>query len=506
MTAQTTSNLNIQGGGLCCGGEQTTASSCEPVVGTRQSILANLTAVKAGCVYTANNITHVSAGGTGTFTVIATEDGRLPDEGVYYSNSLTGNHPWPARMDWQTGRIYYIHDTVNNNEITGYQVIANFPFGNTNVQNNRITNADSFNYTDGIFRQNNVGESSKVTLTAGSIQRSTITADSIVTQNGTGSIIDCVINDSVIVNQDVTFADNQVTARSSINTSGSSGIIQYSTFNFGNAVALQNISSLTIYYSTLSASRYLLTGAQTINIRYTEVTAYAYIQATGAAQLLSYYNTVSNLGYIRVLNGGNLNVQRSKFDSNGYLDHNCGANTTVNRVYRCSASSVGGLRFLNSATNCRFYQCHADSNSYQRFEGTSNGSYAYNNRTSSSGYMRWESCINGRYYYNTAHSNGFIRAIGSPSTNYIYYCSMTSQSRLQTQSLTGRVYATHGSGRAQFNLTNHAGNLYYSSAAAYYYLQGGKTSGTLTGFHGYGRQTYTMPATGNQTGSPTRNI
>jgi len=478
-----------------------------PVVDTRAAILSGT--ITAGTVYTANNITHISAGGTGTFTVVASEDGKLPDEGVYQSDALTGNHPWQARMDWQTGRIYYLHDTINNNEVTGYQVIANFPFGNTNVQNNRITNASSFAYTAGIFRQNKLGENARVTLVAGTMQRNEITSNANVTQNGTGRIEDCLISNSNITNQNVNFYDNQVVTLSQINTSGSAGIIQYCTFDFGNALALQNIASLTIYYSKLSNARYLLTGAQSINIRYTEVHTYGYIQTSGTATLLCYYNTVGDLGYIRCLNGGNLNVQRSAFISNGYLDHNCGANATVNRVYRCHADSVGGFRFLGTASNNRFYNCRASSGSYQRFENDSTGCYAYNCSTDSSGYTRLAGCTNLRFYYNDARANGFFYIFNTDATNYIYYCSMTARGAMDNRDMAvnARCFALHGSGLGRFNLRNHAGNIYYSSVTAYYYLQGGKATGnTLQAFHGYGRQSYTMPTTPTQTGTGVRNI
>lgn len=502
-------------------------STCPTTSFTRSQILAMESAgtLQKWCVYTANDITSITAWGTAKFSAVALENNRISESG-YYEWSFNVGNPFEADIQWSTGVIKYIFDTVRNNEVSG-TVISSFPFSSSWVFNNRVTNW-SINYTAGTLT-NNVFENSNVTISWGTFTYNTVIGSSSVNISGWSSSYNTISNSSNVTIQWWNFSNNTVEASTTVTISWSSQRNTFSsgssftqlttagTTNYSNYVWSTISSTLTITRSSFLYSSYNSTNSTTgyisylmadnanfnlqniwqLYIQYANV-SYSFINSNNATRLYMYgtrmesrsqlnistgatfnsnYDTLSSYWYVRVT-AWVLTTQYNIITSSWYISH---ANWT-NRVYnnfisngsiriqwtstwclvqRCSITSNAAIYCTNS-TNCKIYYCSSDTDSVVYTDGSTNA----------------------RIYYSSWNSDATIRSIGNTWNHYIYYCNARSWWSIRMENNTStntRMYAIDSTSRSIALLQNSTwanANFYYSTFSAYFYAYIVSTSNT----------------------------
>lgn len=422
-------------------------------------------------------------------------------------------------------------DATVNSSTTGdvdnniFEQLSNTTITGGNVDATTVKTDANLTQSAGATYAVEIGQSSNLTNSGASFSDSTIAEDSTVNlisgtqyenrygnsvtynQVGTGYARYSVFegNNQIDVGN-VNFSNVQV-YNTRVNTTGSTGTISNTTINNSLLSSLTNIDTLSITnsefnsYATVTGNnadrlvidrttvsdngRILTVAGSELEISYSNVNAYGYIQVSNAnADLRVRYSEVSSLGYISdqtTTVGRNL-VERVEVSSSGSIRFT--GTTTGGRVYYSNVSS-GATIYQNSCVNCYHYYCESTSLSQVYMQGKRNG----------------------RFYYCSADSYSYIRSLRGAGQPIFYYCSASSRGFIEEFDATARIrfYAVRAESQsiARASGTAAASNLYYSSFTAYYYFLGVLTGGTRSALHGYGRQNFSgMPATN---GAATRN-
>lgn len=445
------------------------------------------------------------------------------------------NLSWEGRYDIDTNRIYQLNDNVGN-VVTGENTVDAFPWGAANVYENKVFES-TINYTAGQFYDNDI-TSSTVTIDAGIFVRNTIDNLSVVsvtngsnfydngvherarvtitsgsnlenkfgsssqyTQAGTGYIrYSELATESTVTNGNTNITRTSFVNGSSVNTTGSSGSISYSSFDRGIASALLSIPNLVIQESQVhGGSTVSATGAARLRMYRTTGDSGGRFLVSAGATLVSDYSKIHSYGYVTVT-GGTLNLTYSEASTLGYFRNEGG----VNSFNRSKVTTQANMRFLGANTGGRIYYSTA-ADGAGMYQSNSTNCYMYYCTADSIGQMYINNRTNARFYYNHVDSYSYIRSYGSGSGQSImYYCSASSRGYVDHINIGARIryYAVRAEAQSIARQTGGTANanLYYSTFHAYYYALLVLTGGTRSGLHGYGRQNFNGMPGSNGTG------
>lgn len=465
-----------------------------------------------GRTFNHNNIeaeANVTYSGTGTFArnTIAHESNVTVSSGDFRENTVAGDATVVSSTSGDVDNCEFNH--LSNSTISGTANVDTCTVGtdgNLIAENATVTSVE-------------VKQEGNLTIRGGSLLDSTIEQDAQVVLYG-GTHYENRWGTSVVFNQvsgtsayvryssfdgtttwthggvNISNVESYVTT---VNTTGSSGLIANTHLHRAYLTAVRNIPTLTIQdcsitgYSSVSA-----TGATLLYMYRTDLSAYGRVLASAGTTLRSSYNTISNNGYIRATRG-ELIANYNEVSANSYI---LNSSSGANRAERNTVAGQSNIRFLATSTGCRIYCSSCFSGCTMYVNGSTTNSYLYYCNGSSAGQMYTNNTVNSRIYYCSVSSRGRLYDNASTGTHYVYYCESTSNSLIEMRTcVRSRMYSVHASSQSILRLQNGttASRLYYSSVAAYYYLYLTLT-GTRYGLHGHGRLTRTVTNPANGTG------
>lgn len=368
---------------------------------------------------------------------------------------------------------------------------ANLTLTGGNVTTTQIGQNGNLTMSGGAFADNTIGQDAEVTIIGQSNYENTFGDSTIFRQVGTGYIRYSTIKGTTTWTNGNNVVSNVTAHTATVNTTGSAGTISNSTLDRAYMQNLQNIPSLTITDSTISnyatvqtngstriyiyrstvtdGSRVLCSAGSRIDMSYTHLDSYSYLQSTGVGGILyANYCNLTSLGYIRNLT------------------------TNTNRAERCKVGSQSSIRFDGNANNCRVYYSIADGGGAIYHTGNSVNCYTYYSSAIGLGQIYTTGSTNARIYYCSASSRGYIRSLNCVATHYMYYCEASASGYVQMNAAGGRMYAVTANSQSIVEKRGAAGNIYYSTFTAYFYAYITRTGGTSSGLFGMGRRTQTV--------------
>lgn len=285
---------------------------------------------------------------------------------------------------------------------------------------------------------------------------------------------------------------------STINTTGSSGLISNSHFNRAYMANLKDVPDLTITDCSITDyAQVSVNAAARLYLYRSNVNSGSRILVSAGATQNSSNLSVTGYGYTQTLQGV-LTANSSVIGGVGYIQHN---STGTNTISNCSIDSRGSMRFLAESTGCRIYYTSATSGGKVYHNGSSLNGYIYYCEATSNANIYSVDSTSARIYYSTATSNGSVYSTSNVNTHYMYYCFAASSGRVHMLSCDGsRMYSitSQSTSIARLQNSDAAGRFYYSSVTAYYYLFVTLTA-TRSGIHAYGRRTKTVTDPSNGT-------
>jgi hypothetical protein len=412
--------------------------------------LASTNALQPGCRYIANDITWITAGGTATFSFIAVDTNTLVDIGEYESPILNPNNAWEAVIDWQSGSIVKVYDSVNFNLVVGAGATQNYRFGNALVTNNTVLNTTiafsgtptfrdnllsgggSITISGGTVINNTFQKALTVQISAGTFQNNLVTTNAQVSQT-LGTTSQCIFGSSARFTNSGAQASNNVHFNSS-NVTLIANNSSNNTFDRG-GVYTQTVAGAIINSSRITASS--VTSGTSVSS--CEISNGTNLNTTGSVgQIFNSYFDNSQMTNLR--NIPSLQITYCSFYSYSQID---ALGATLVSLYMTNFTTYGRAT-ISAGTTFRISNCVVENSSYiQLIAGTLS------------------------IYYSNIRNNSFIyNQIG---TNDVYYTTIDNNSRIRfagTTQTAGRVYGSSISDQSYVDLTdnNAAVSVYYLSA------------------------------------------
>ena len=405
----------------------------------------------------------------------------------------------------ETNTYSRVIDKARNDVRGNHAQIGQFPWGVSNVYANTIVET-TLTFTASTSCHGNTLTGATVTVN-GTFYQNTITG-SVVTQGGGSFYRNTVLRGSTVINGTLPMYQNEFSAVT-LNTTGSTGSgLRYCTFTDTFSLTnVQNVTTLDLAYVTITGNgRLTVSGANRCYMRHVTLADSGYITQAAATLLDCTGATINLAGYVRV-DAGRLYVTNSTVSASSYIRNNT---TGTNRVTGALVANSGRVRFLGTTNGCQFNNSVAQGSGAVDFLNASLNSYVANCAIQSSSSLTIDGAVNARVYYCTAQSTGRISILNQTAQLLVYYCTVQSAGQINVlNGAGGRLYSVDVSAQSILRLTASvaASILYYSSFTAYYYLYltGVTLSTTRSGWHGYGRRTYT-PATMPPNGTFTQNF
>lgn len=464
--------------------------------------------------FKANSNTTINAGNFDNNEIhtdaTVTSSGTSVDRNNFYSASNTtinsgdfrDNHIFSNAnvVSSTSGDVDTNHFGQNSNSvISGAANVDNSTVGNDGnltatggtVNTVIIEQAGDLTISGGVLAATTISEDAQVTIISGSNYENRFGVSTIYNQVGTGYIRYSTIEGTTTWTNGNTNVSNVSSYVSTVNTTGSNGTIFNSLLNRAYLVSCQNIPSFTITDSTISnygtvqtngatriyiyrstitdSSRVLCSANSRIDMSYTNLDSYSYIQSTGNGGVTTAnYCKASSLGYMRNLTTNNNRFDRVTVMSGGTARFD--GNASGGRIYYSTSTSSGSIYQTTGSVNCYIYYCNA----------------------ASFGQIYTQNSTNAILYYNDADSYSYIRSLNNAATHYIYYCKATSLGYVQMNNSGGRIYACQATSQSILEKRGAAGNIYYSMFSAYFHGYITRTGGTSSGLFGTGRRTQTV--------------
>ena len=362
----------------------------------------------------------------------------------------------------------------------------------TNVDNNELWQASNTTISWGSFYENTIQEDATVTIISWSNYENVFGKSTTYRQVWTWYIRTSNIEWTTAFTNGNTNVSNINANTATINTTGSTWTLNNSFFQRAYMLNLQNIPSLTITDSTVSDYSTVQTNwAARIYIYRSTVASWSRVLCSAGSRIDMSYTNIDSYGYIQsTQNGWFLTANYCNISSLWYI-----RNTTPNthRAERCDVNSSSRIWFEWTADNCRVYYSRASGWSSIYHANGSVGCYIYYNTADALSQIYTQGSTNARMYYNSADWYSYIRTLNSPWTSYIYYCSANGRGYIQISASQGRIYScTVGSQSILEKRWWGTGNIYYSDFSAYYYAYITRATGTSSGLFGRGRRTNTI--------------
>lgn len=433
-------------------------------------------------------ITDYNSGTIGSCTILlhATSSDQL-SQNVSIKTTFD-NTAWSGVYDIDDNEIIEVTDNLDN-KVIGASSINTFPFGNSNVTENHIKNAN-FTYVSGVFRHNTLDSDSTVIMNSGNSQRNHFES----------------LSDVTITNSD--FRDNKVFSESTILTT-TTGDVDSNTFSNNCNVDISGSSNIDNSFVNTDAN-VNITGGNVINCKFEQLSNYVmsggvlrestvgqdadvtiisgdnYENVFGASTVYRQYGT----GYIRysTIEGttswinGNTNVSNvTSYASTVNTTGSSGtiSNSNFNIAYLVNCQNVSSLTItdssvtdyssfsVNGSSRIYLYRCNVASGS--RILASAGASTridaSYTNLSSYSYIQTIQGFI--RVNYSQISSLGYIYS-QSPNPNYIDRVEVSSQSRIRFLNTVQncRVYYTNVSsgGIVEHRGTSNSCYIYYSQA------------------------------------------
>lgn len=495
---------------------------CGNTEDTRNNLrnLRNAQGLEPGCLYTATDVSWVIAGGNAArFTAAATDEGSLSTVGYYESDLLNPGEPWEAKMDWDTGQIFYMHDShIRENEVYGNNEVRSFPWGTTSVRRMTVKHA-TFSYTAGTVDNVTVQTGGEIQITGGSILETDVVASGRLRVLGNSAVRDVLIEtegrlyinaDGAVVNQVTVSNETTVTAsgavrleesaynnRSTVLVDGGS----HYRFNVDNTSYVDargwvgNFRQLDltrmdfrisgtgiVQNSVMNGLGYArLRNVVDLNLTHVSYNGYGYLSADRAENFRMSYESFNGMGYIYANDSVNVNIQRGTHEANGTLNLTSAKNVTITR----GTFSENG-QFYAPRSSGRIDYLKIELAAYVRADDATG--YDFDQSEVGSGsYMDLRTSVNFIMREHVLGSNALIYASGSENARIRYgeisrsnvYIRNTVNAFLDNLQLRGGYYNIDGSTDQTYNAL---------SSTTYGYLRGvnapaGRiTRVTLTGY------------------------
>lgn len=378
---------------------------------------------------------------------------------------------------------------IDNSEV---HTDATLTLSGWNVVTSTFWNLSNTTISWWTFADNNVWEDADVVIVSWSNYENVFGKSTVYRQVWTGYIRYSNIEWTTSRTNWNTNVSNVNANTATVNTTGSAWSIFNSLLQRAYMANIQNIPSLTITDSTVSNywtvqtnastriyiyrstitdwSRFLCSANSRIDISYTHLNSYSYVQSTGNGWYLrANYCNLSSLWYIR--------------------------NQTTNQhlAERCEVTSQSSIRFDWNADNCRAYYCEASSWGAIYHTTGSVGCYTYYCTADSLWQIYTQGSTNARIYYSNADARAYVRSLNCTWTHYIYYGKSSASWYIQMSWTLGRIYACRVDSQSilEKRWANNS-NIYYSSFTAYYYAYITRTAGTTSWIYGMWRRTNTI--------------
>lgn len=374
-----------------------------------------------------------------------------------------------------------------------------------------ISETSVLTISGGLFRASTLTGHGNATIISGDNNRNHIKNQSYYTQVGTGWLCATTISDySAVTSGNVNIYSCTITAYTSVNTTGSTGSLYYSTMNSASMTGLQNIPTLTISYCNINSQGVITaTSATLVVLTNCLVASGGFIGVGASSSLTATGSSCISGGWVSIPAGGcTMTLLRTTCTSYGYIT--CSSGTTSNTLTDCVASNSGYFTLTGNTTNAQLSRCTSNDS---RIE-ISNGNNAVVSDTDAltGSTILISNSVSAQIQKCTASNNSFLQLTNNASGSRLVNSSATGDSLIQVVGCTG-TDATIGSctvsSLSQLVLQNCTGTnpaIRYSSFSAYYYAYITLTgNGTLRyGLSGSGRLTNTITDPAN--GTPTDNF
>ncbi len=425
--------------------------------------------------------------GSAEISLVATATNELAKGG--WANVSFDNSAWECEYDIDANRMTAMQDN-RDNEVRGQNIVETFPWGNTAVNRNTISNAAVINYTagnfndnvidsrarvtinSGNFERNNIGQEANVAVTSSDFRNNVIESDATVTATTTGDVEQNLFGNActATISDSANLDDSRIRNQSTVNLSGTSQMTNTVTsravVNLTNAgqSLYNNIDRSTVNISGGNLQSTVVESNCTVTITIGVNVGNNFSNDTTVNQVGSGYIRYSHIAGNATLTNGNTNIE----------DVDCW-NTSIN-----TTGSSGGI------INCRFHNATLTARNvvlldlqYLSMENASSFSVENAQRT----YVRYTQLSGAARLLQSAgtqldcdrlniFSSGYVQV--TAGRLYASYSTVMNNSYIQhTSTGTNRIYSTvvSNNSRALFNNTVDGCRIYYCQINSGAYMQ-----------------------------------